>query len=367
MTDPLKNSEEIQKKLSRSRFLRDSVFAATGVVLLPSFIAGCNKIQIMTSDPNTWIGGFSQSNPAFAYPNPDLSSLPMLDNMANIKSLRRQQAAIWPEFSWESQKGEKDPKRVYQMFAPDISRLGYTNTGRIYAIICPQQGICYPGIGCMNVEVTVTGQRGWVDETTRKMAADMTVEGKIWFTPLALQNPTVQKLWDAFKNSNLPFPSTKQTAIRITTHKYQTPDQPIFPVHSGLTDLFKSPDFAIHEEAWATANVQVEIGPIVKTNSALVDSFNQLVLDFFNLASGNMLQNGNLLSWNIFFTGPAIVDTKEWTEHAEKWRESIDVNHGSPDGNGSDPKYFDGSPFNAVDELIAKKIEELLYWIWQHL
>lgn len=367
MTDPVKNSEETQKKLSRSAFLRDSVLAATGVALLPSFIAGCKKPPVGTSDPNTWIGGFAQSNPAFAYPNPDLSSLPMLDNMANIDLLQRQQAAIWPEFSWESQQGAHDPKRVFQRFAPDISRLGYTDTGRIYSIICPQQGICYPGFGCMNVEVTVTGQRGWVDETSREMAADMTVEGKIWFTPLALASPTVKALWDAFKNSNLPFPSTKAQAIRVTTHKYQTPGQPIFPVHSGQTSIFKSPGFALHQEAWATANVQVEIGPILKTSNALVDEFNQLVLDFFNLASGNMLLDGNLLSWNIWFTGPSIVDTVEWREHAQKWRDSIDVNHGSPNGDGSSPKYFDGTPFNPFDELIAKKIEELLAWIYDHL
>ena len=31
-----------------------------------------------------WIGGFSSSNPAFAYPNPNLKSLPMLGNMDNI-------------------------------------------------------------------------------------------------------------------------------------------------------------------------------------------------------------------------------------------------------------------------------------------
>jgi hypothetical protein len=57
------------------------------------------------------------------------------------------------------------------MFTPDISRLGYTNEGRVCAIICPQQGACSPSLGCMNVEVTVTGQRGWADEANRKLAA----------------------------------------------------------------------------------------------------------------------------------------------------------------------------------------------------
>ena len=52
--------------------------------------------------PPGWIGGFAESNPAFAYPEPNLSSLPMLDNMANIQRIKRQQRIFWPEFSWET-------------------------------------------------------------------------------------------------------------------------------------------------------------------------------------------------------------------------------------------------------------------------
>jgi len=74
-----------------------------------------------------WVGGFSESNPAFAYPTPDLSSLKIQDNLDNIPKLQRQQKVVWPEFSWESEPGKEDTKRCYQMFAPDISRLGYTN------------------------------------------------------------------------------------------------------------------------------------------------------------------------------------------------------------------------------------------------
>ncbi|HUP12499.1 MAG TPA: alkaline phosphatase D family protein, partial [Niastella sp.] len=37
------HSEEILKKLSRRKFLRNSAIAATGVALLPSFITGCHK------------------------------------------------------------------------------------------------------------------------------------------------------------------------------------------------------------------------------------------------------------------------------------------------------------------------------------
>jgi hypothetical protein len=314
-----------------------------------------------------WVGGFAESNPAFAYPNPDLTSLPMLGNMANIDLLERQQGVEWPEFSWETQKGQSDPKRCFQMFAPYISRLGYTDTGRVYSIICPQQGLCHAKIGSMNVEVTVTGQRGWVNETTKQVAADMTVMGQIWFSPFADENPIFQILWNSFKNSKLPFPSDKAKSIKVTTHRMGNPKQPIFPVRTGQTDLFKSPDFAIHNEAWAVANIDVEIGPIQKTNNNLVDDFNQLVMDFFNLASGNMLQPGNVLSWNVWFKAPALVDREEWRTHAERWRKSIDEGHGSPDGPGSIARYFDRTPFNPVEALIEEKIKEIISWIWKHV
>ena len=178
--------------------------------------------------PPGWVGGFAESNPAFAYPNPDLTSLPLLQNMANIDLLDRQQAVLWPEFSWETVPGDPS-SRCYQMFAPDISRIGYTDTGRIYSIICPQQGAYSPSLGCLNVEVSVTGQRGWVDETTRKMAADMTVEGKIWFSPSATQSPLVQLLWALFAGSDLPFPASKAHAIRVATHLPGDPSEPVVP------------------------------------------------------------------------------------------------------------------------------------------
>jgi len=328
----------------------------------------------MSPDQNSvpvpgWIGGFAESNPAFAYPKPDLSSLPMLDNLANIDLLQRQQPVKWPEFSWETQMGQPDPMRCFQMFAPYISRLGYTDEGRVYSIICPQQGVWFPIIeGTMNVEVTVTGQRGWVDETNETLAADMTVEGKIWFSPSGQQNPLVQALWTLVKDSGLPFPLDKANAIRVSTHMPGNANQPIFPIKKEETTDFVSPEFARHwvDGAWAVANLEVEIGPILTTNNELVDGFNKLVMDLFNLGSGNMLQNGNTLTWNVWFTAPDYVDQEEWRTHAERWRHSIDVDHRSPDGPGTDARYFDGTPFNPLKELVAEKIHEIITWLWNY-
>ena len=302
--------------------------------------------------PPGWTGGFAESNPKFAYPNPDLSSLPMLGNMDNIDKIKRQQAVLWPEFSWETTQGQPD-SRCFQMFAPDISRLGYDDTGRVWSIICPQQGVVFPNYIALNVEVTVTGQRGWANETDRELAADMTVTGKIWFTPSCCQSWWVKAMWDVFKGKQLPFPADKAHAIEVTTHKAGSPDQPIFSVRKGETTEFTSPDFARHpNEAWAVGNLGVQIGPIKPTGFPAVDSFNQNVLDLFNRASGNMLQLNNVLTWNVWFTEPQLVNTEEWRTHAERWRESIDADHGP---NSSPARLRDGSLFQPTlsyeDEL----------------
>jgi hypothetical protein len=311
-------------------------------------------MTIQSQVPPGWIGGFAASNPAFAYPDPDLTTLPMLDNLANIPKIKRQQAVLWPEFSWETV--QKNPKsRCFQMFARDISRLGYDDTGRAWSIICPQQGVVFPSTVTLNVEVTVTGQRGWANEINGELAGDMTVTGKIWFSPSANQNPIVQAMWNYFKEKRLPFPSHKANAIEVTTHKVGDSGQPIFPLRKGESTGFAIPDFARHpDEAWAVGNLGVQIGPIKPTNYQAVDKFNQSVLDIFNMPSGNMLQLGNVLTWNVWFTAPELVDTEEWSTHAERWRNSIDADHG-PDA--SPAKLADGSLFKpAVSEM-----DELAY------
>lgn len=322
-----------------------------------------------TPIPPGWVGGFAESNPEFAYPVPDLSSLDMLGNMDNIDLLTRQQAILWPEFSWETEPGAADPKRAYQMFAPDISRVGYTDEGRIYSIICPQQGVCSPSIGCLNVEVTVTGQRGWENETNKTMAADMSVTGKVWFSPSAKQSTMYKVFWEIFKHSSHLFPSSKDQAIEVTTFRPGQPDQPVFPFLKGPTTTFPIPEFAKHEKdgAWSVGQIAVEIGPVKPTGDAIVDKFNQLVIDVFNIASGNMLKNGNTLSWNVWYNQPELVCQTEWAAHAEKWRQSIDADHGSPEGNRKEARYFDGTPFSAVTALEDEEVAKIVEFIKDHL
>ncbi|TXF90563.1 hypothetical protein FUA23_05550 [Neolewinella aurantiaca] len=322
-----------------------------------------------------WIGGFEQSNPAFPYPNPkandplpDLSSLLMEQNMTHINLLTRQQNVQWPEFSWETVPGIPD-SRCYQMFSPYISRLGYTDTGKVYSIICPQQGLWIKGFGTLNVEVTVTGNRGWVDEDTREIYADMTVEPKIWFSPDIEQSPLGKTAWTIFESlsAQWPFPSNKQQAIQLNTYNPQVPGQKIFPLLRWTTTDFPVPTFAQHyDEAWSVANLEVKIGEPQPTTSTFVDDFNRLVMNVFNAGSGNMLLADNVLAWNVWFNAPELVDTEEWAEHAEKWRTSIDVKHTAPTGSGSTPKFFSGKEFTVEDSLIEAAVMDLMHFLLKH-
>jgi hypothetical protein len=324
------------------------------------------KIIIAKTPAPGWVGGFSTSKPKFAYPHPDLSSLPMLCNMDNIRLLERQLDVLWPQFSWETEPGNPS-SRCFSMFAPDISRAGYDKTGRVYSIICPQEGIYTQTLGDLNVEVTVTGQRGWVDESVTDrdydlIAADMTLSIQVWFGPAAKDKVWYKILEAIMTAACQPFPLDKANAIQINLHHVGDPEQQIVAVRSGISDAFASPDFARHEkDAWAVANVAVQIGPILPRHNEMVDDFNALIMDIFNLTTGNLLAQGNVLTWNVWVDAPTIVNQAEWKAHAEKWRHSIDTGHGSPDGPGSPPRYYDGTFFEPIDAL---ENELALIWAW---
>jgi len=318
--------------------------------------------------PAGWIGGFVESNTRFTESPPDLGSLKMLENMANIDLLERKQAILWPEFSWESEPGAKDPKRCFQMFAPDISRVGYTNQGRVYSIICPQQGIESPSLGSINVEITVTGQRGWVDENTRELACDMTVVARIWFGPGCDEKPAVKFLWKMLDDLGHDFPISKDKAVTVSTHKPGDPSTPIFRLAAGETTRFDVPEFARHKpEAWSVGNIEVEIGAIEPTHETAVDDFNQLFLDIGNMSTGNMLKEGNVLTWNVWFNHPEHVDQDEWKKHAEKWRKSIDTSHTSPARHRTPARFHDGTAFHPVEDLVHVEVSKIYEFMRQQM
>jgi len=106
--------------------------------------------------------------------------------------------------------------------------------------------------------------------------------------------------------------------------------------------------------------------PSLKTSDAVVDEFNALLTDLFNLASGNLPAPGGVLTWHVWFTEPQRIDRQERRTHAERWRGSIDADHGSPDGPGTNPRHFDVTPFRVGDQLIEAEIDRIPDYLKKH-
>ncbi|SFF08061.1 hypothetical protein SAMN05518672_115107 [Chitinophaga sp. CF118] len=318
--------------------------------------------------PAGWIGGFSTTFPEQPYPKSELlSSLPFEGNMDNIPNINRMLRAKWPEFSWEVTKGDPTTRK-YQMFAPDISRLGYDNTGKVWSIICPQQGIYFPTLGAtLNVEVTVTGNRGWINELASVedlFAADIKIQPTIWFSPDSVDSWLWQQLLKLNNKWSDKLPLSKLKGIRISTSNGDNTND-IIQVRMGEYPDYPFPERANHwnEYAWAVANLAVTIGSINSTSDSNVDTFNSKVMELFNLGSGNLLQENNILIWNLWAGSPELVNQDEWENHANYWRHSIDVNHRPPEGEGTNITNFNGEQFKANEIDLGFKIFEFAVWI----
>ena len=314
--------------------------------------------------PCGWIGGFSGNQP---YPNSALlDSLPFEGNLDNIQKITRMLRAKWPEFSWETAPG-KPATRMYQMFAPDISRLGYDDTGQVRSIICPQQGVYFPSLGVtMNIEVTVTGNKGWMNENAEKdklFASDITIKPTIWFSPDSADGWFWQKLLQLDKLWNNTLPLSKVKGIRINATDES--GLPGIQVRMGERLGYPFPDRTKHwrDYAWAVANLAVKIGNIDSTGNSNADEFNSWVMDLFNVGSGNLLLAGNVLTWNLWAGSPELVDQEEWQNHAQYWRYSIDVNHRPPNGEGTSIADFAGNPFDPGQAYLYAKAAAFAAWV----
>lgn len=312
-------------------------------------------------------GGFKDTDPKFAYvnPQPDLSDLDITGNLHNIDKITRMQKIFWPQFSWQAVPGDEST-RLYDLFAKDISRLGYDDSGRIWSLICPQRGMWIPILGTVMLEVTVTGVRGWVDEESRSCAADAGVEGVVWIEPA--NNPFAELFGPLLDSYGFPF--SKANGAKKKGHAIGKPYEEFWPMRNGTDPLFFHPQSMQHwDEAFSVYHLQVEIGDQIMTGKAIVDDFNTLVINAFNLASGNILVTGQQVAWNVWANEPEDVDTEEWKAHAEKWFHSITVDHTYPTGKYSDkPSYFDGSEFKPLGDgdAIVSVMDELKEFVGKH-
>lgn len=323
--------------------------------------------------PAGYVGGFPESKPQYAYPKeePNLDDLPIMDNLDNIDKIDRMQKVLWPEFSWLTQPGD-ETSRVYQRFATDVSRLGYSNDGRVYSIICPQQGITIPLLGVINVEVTVTGVRGWCNEPEHSFYADMSVKGQVWFS-LDEKTPMLLKALAKIAEWEEDFPFSKKNAIQVQTHNRFEPWNPIFQVANGTTAEYPIPMDRQHwdENAYGVGHIYVEIGEVIPIGHEKRDHLAKTLVKIFNMAMGNKLKNGNVLSWNLWMAPPEKVDREEWANHAEKWRHSIkSQQHVYPNGEQVHDYVFDynGNKFSPATSLTQEIASVIHSYInrWEH-
>jgi hypothetical protein len=69
------------------------------------------------------------------------------------------------------------------------------------------------------IEVTVLGVKGWVDEPTKDMFANIGIRGNIW---IESENDLVNEFKAAFENVGKDFPLSKEHAIKINAHAVGT-------------------------------------------------------------------------------------------------------------------------------------------------
>jgi len=200
--------------------------------------------------PPGWKGGFAQSKPAFAYPQtrPDLSSIPVTTNLENIPKITRMLKAKWPEFSWQMVPGD-DSTRVFCRFTEYISRLGYDDKGQVWSIICPQLGAGLGRLGEANIEVTVTGVRGYLDEMAKpspSVAVELGVMVQVWLTSQTPLSTALLNFMSIFYSSTEEYPIRKAKSIRIQTYEEGNKLQPLIRLGNGTNDRFIAPPFAEH-------------------------------------------------------------------------------------------------------------------------
>merc|ERR1712048_966997 len=147
-------------------------------------------------------------------------------------------------------------------FARFISRLGYDDAGRVWSIICPQQGFG-SAFGDMNVEVSVTGVRGWTDEPNRLTGSEMTVTGKVWFTANNREDGSALfRFILGFLASQTELPFTKDRAIQVRTSSPDDDEQAFFTVLPGLDPSYPVPyfktrwDYGIYETVWLRPQIR---------------------------------------------------------------------------------------------------------------
>ena len=274
-----------------------------------------------------WVGGYIKKNRKLDYPqtNPDLNSVPMTGNHDNIDKLDRMMKVKYPEFSWLMDKGDTNSRR-YVQFYDDISRIAYTNEGKVYSIICPQLGMDlgrFGMCGTCNVEVHVNSTRGWVDEDTRTVCADLTLEAIVWIDMNDKEKkkyPQRARIQEDLNNRGFPF--SKDNGMRIAAHCPGKPYEKNCPLLNGTDSSYPVPLYAEHYESFSVAHIATKIRATT-TGDERLDDCHEILSLLMEIGLPGMLSPGSIIDWNLWFEPPVPVNQTEWRDHAEEMRVSI--------------------------------------------
>jgi hypothetical protein len=266
--------------------------------------------------PPGWVGGF---RPA------DISTLPLTGNLDNIDKLTRYIPARWPDFGWRSDPSVADSYE-FTTFHSDLSRLGYDDQGRIWALICPQWATCFHSVGfCVNCEITVTGVRGWFDESTGECDMDVTSQLAFWFAS-ETGPPTgfIQRLFRLAVQAGFAVPDSKANALIMPLKGQCGKDTTTF-VQGADMSIPWPPSMLREADAAYVIYGAVNTGADPTHKDPAVDAFRYFLRSIIHATTSNMFLPNNTLTWNLWTTGPQLVDTQEWSAHAERWRHSLDT------------------------------------------
>jgi len=165
-------------------------------------------------------------------------------NLQHIPKIQRMMKFEYPEFNWQMTLGDEET-RCYQKFAQYISRFGYDDRGKVWSVIYPQQGLA-TFMGNVNIKITVTGVRGWIDENKKKVSSDIGVKGQVWFSTESKCLKAFNRFMHRYKGTPYEFPLSKINAIKQTTHKQGDPSDPHLCISSGVNKIIRNPKFAEH-------------------------------------------------------------------------------------------------------------------------
>lgn len=339
-------------------------------------------------------GGFNP--PSFDILSADLRQLDWQTNHSDHDDsivVQRFMRAQWPEFSWIDSTG----RRVFQKLTSDVSRLGYTNNGLMTHLICPQMGKLTNILGTAQVEVTVTKQRGYIDESKLPQPVDhiinsnapnaeqehwanfdIGVEVNIWFPDVfdrsnSNVNSVVREIISLAQSAfGVTFPQSKQTAVKLGSTDAVT-GNPYLTLKPGRNPTYEPPDFTLHPEACAVTYLRAIIDTFPKEPSGMDSSdvdgqfraratyeLHKTLFSVFNRMYHNILVGE--LTWNINLSCPELVNTdaarQEWEQHRTLWQQSM----GTPNGTSHKDQslIYDAQHNPLPDELSSSQNRQVL-------